>query len=280
MICANSYRWSLHYERQSPPSLVEQNVDEALAYAVAGGIESWEPCWDSDEKFDIYAKALPKHGIKMESIYVPCNLMHSSNDAEIERVVSLCVAAKQLGTHLAVTNPDPVNWNNTTKPDNLIKWQTASLETLGHELRLKGIDLGYHFHTSELLSGAKELHHTMQHTSADNVKLCLDSHWAYRGCGDSQLALEDIVHMYGSRIVNLHLRQSKGGIWTETLCDGDIDYRFLFDYLDEVNWNGLACIELAIDSGTAVTMDLGEAHLKSKAWLQSHWPKAGTTDSA
>ncbi len=280
IIGANSYRWAQHYERQSPPSLVEQNVDEALGYAAAGGIETWEPCWDSLDKFDIYAKALPKHGLQMKSVYVPCNLMLPDNNPEIGRVIALCLAAKELGCQLAVTNPDPVHWNNTPKPDDLIRYQTASLETLGYELRLRGIDLGYHFHTSELLDGAKELHHTMQHTTPDNVKLCLDSHWAYRGCGNSHLALQDLVHMYGSRIVSLHIRQSQNGIWTQTLCDGDINYQFLFDYLDARNWDGISCIELAIEAGTPVTMDLGQAHQISRSWLESAWPKArkGQTD--
>jgi inosose dehydratase len=273
IIGAGFYRWAQHFERQSIPSTIEQNIDEVLGNVSEAGIESFESLWDSEAKFDLYSRALPKHGLKMASIYVPCNLMRVDIDAEIAVVVQRCLAAKELGTTILVTNPDPVNWNNTPKPDDLIRRQTTALESLGQELRQHGMTLAYHFHTSELLEGAKELHHTMLHTTPENVRLCLDSHWAYRGCGNSHLAIEDLLQLYGDRITSLHIRQSHQGIWTETLTDGDINYKFLFDYLDERSWNGLACIELAIEDGTPFTMDLGQSHRESKAWLETAWPR-------
>ena len=30
-------------------------------------------------------------------------------------------------------------------------------------------------------------------TAAANVKFCLDAHWVFRGCGDSQVAVSDAV---------------------------------------------------------------------------------------
>ncbi len=53
------------------------------------------------------------------------------------------------------------------------------------------------------------------------------------GCGDLQVGLFDTVERYHERIVELHLRQSTGGVWTEALhMVGDIDYRRLFDQVD------------------------------------------------
>ena len=49
------------------------------------------------------------------------------------------------------------------------------------------------------------------------MKLCLDTHWIYRGAGNSNVALFDILKLYGDRVVSLHLRQSVGGVWSETL---------------------------------------------------------------
>ena len=69
-------------------------------------------------------------------------------------------------------------------------------------------------------------------TDPKNVSLCLDVHWVYRGSGNSQVALFDIVKLYGKRIAELHLRQSKGGIWQETFTEGDIDYPRLVQMLD------------------------------------------------
>ncbi len=99
------------------------------------------------------------------------------------------------------------------------------MNRLGAELKKIGLTLAYHNHDMELREAAREFHHMMLGTDPANVTLCLDSHWVYRGSGNSQIALFDIVKLYGSRVSELHLRQSKDGVWTEALGDGDIDYR-------------------------------------------------------
>jgi len=44
---------------------------------------------------------------------------------------------------------------------------------------------------AELRQGGREFHHMLTATNPDDVKLCLDAHWIYRGCGDSQVAVFD-----------------------------------------------------------------------------------------
>ena len=82
MIGAGFYRWAQHFERQPIPSTVEQNLDEVLSQVAEAGIESFESLWNSETKYEIYVPALPKHGVKMASIYVPCNLMQDDIDVE------------------------------------------------------------------------------------------------------------------------------------------------------------------------------------------------------
>ena len=83
--------------------------------------------------------------------------------------------------------------------------------------------LAYHNHDAEMREGAREFHHMLTGTDPANVKLCLDAHWIYRGSGNSQVALFDIVEIYVDRIVELHLRQSHDGIWSEVFGEGDIN---------------------------------------------------------
>ena len=125
--------------------------------------------------------------------------------------------------------------------------------------------LAYHNHDPELRLAARELHHMLASTNPEYVKFCLDSHWIYRGSGNSNIALFDIVELYGDRIVELHVRQSRDGIWTETLGEGDIDYARLVRVLNEKGIQPLVTVEQAVESESPKTMDSLAAHIISHA---------------
>ena len=96
------------------------------------------------------------------------------------------------------------------------------------------------------------------------VKLCCDCHWIYRGSGHSNIALFDILKLYGDRIVELHLRQSKDHVWSETFtANGDIDYSRLASEIGEKGIYPHLVLEQAVESGTPHTMDAVNAHQDS-----------------
>lgn len=97
-------------------------------------------------------------------------------------------------------------------------------------------------------------------TNPAHVSLCLDVHWVYRGSGNSQVALFDIVKLYGKRIIELHLRQSKGGIWQETFGEGDIDYPKLAQALNDLNVKPHLVLEQCLEKTSPKTMNGVEAH--------------------
>ncbi len=102
-----------------------------------------------------------------------------------------------------------------------------------------------------------------------NVSLCLDAHWVYRGSGNSQVALFDVVRLYGKRIVELHIRQSKNGIWQETFTDGDLDYRRLASDLKAQSIRPLLVLEQCLEKGSPNTMGPVEAHRQDVAYAKS-----------
>ncbi len=115
----------------------------------------------------------------------------------------------------------------------------------------------------ELRNGAREFHHMMTGTNPKLVSLCLDSHWIYRGTGNSSVALFDIVELYGSRIVEIHLRQSQKGTWSETFGEGDINYSALADRLKSKRVRPHLVLEVAVEKGTPKTLDPVTAHRRS-----------------
>ena len=60
--------------------------------------------------------------------------------------------------------------------------------------------------------------------------------------------------------MELHLRQSKGGIWTEEFTDGDINYGRLAKILESNKVNPHIVLEQAIENESPNTMGAVQAH--------------------
>ncbi len=118
--------------------------------------------------------------------------------------------------------------------------------------------------------GGREFHHMLTATDPELLSLCLDSHWIFRGCGDSQVAVFDAVQHYHERIVELHLRQSVGGIWSEVFSMvGDVDYPRLFDQLADWSISPHLVLEQAVETGSPDTMSAVQAHTMSRKNLEA-----------
>jgi inosose dehydratase len=238
-------------------------LDEELAGLAAVEINGFEPGLTTADQVDALASQLARHDFEMRSIYTGSTLLDPSEaDQEIERIVELAKRAKAVGTKIVVTNPSPLP-NGLAKTDAQLKAQAAGLNRLGRELAALDMTLAYHNHDVELKNAAREFHHMMLGTDPGCLSLCLDAHWVYRGAGNSQVALFDVVKLYGPRVVELHLRQSTDNVWCELFGDGDIDYRALWKELVQCGADPLLVLEQGPEQGTPQTMEIQEAHRRS-----------------
>lgn len=272
IIATNTYPWSTFAKRRGEP--FELHTDQLMADIAGTGFTGYEPIIESIDEFDGMADRLQTHGLSMPSLYVN-SLLHdpSQSSASIDHVINIAEHAKKLvGTQIILTNPVPIRWGgDEDKDDQQLIHQAQSLNKLGEALTKMGMTLAYHNHDSELRQGAREFHHMLTGTDPQNVKFCLDAHWVYRGCGNSQVALFDTIQLYCDRIVELHLRQSVNGIWTETFSlDGDIDYRRLFKILSDRGITPLLVLEQSIEDDSPNTVGVIEAHRISLANLKQH----------
>jgi len=261
------YTWHTFFNREDKqwnPS--HKDATQALKKA---GYDYYEPSFGTPEQVKDH-RHLVDAGIKIKSFYVNSTLHDKQTANEsIKIVLATAEEAKKLGAEIVVTNPTPIAWgSDETKTDEQLYVQAEMLEKLGSELRSLGMTLGYHTHDPEMKRGAREFHHMLINTSPENVKMCLDTHWIFRGTGDSELAMFDIVKMYGERIVELHLRQSNEGIWSETFTLGDINYAKLVDMLKKSNINPYLVVEQAVEKGTPHTMDAIEANQASREYVK------------
>jgi inosose dehydratase len=271
-ISCNAYTWGTFYEREKKQWMADPNA--SLTEYSKTGLTAYEPSFTNADEVKKLEPYLAKYQLAMPSLYVNSSL-HKTDEAQksIDSVLAIADAAKPLGVRIIVTNPSPIKWgSNDDKSDAELIEQAKNLDRLGAELRQRGITLAYHTHAPEHRQAAREFHHMLLASDPKNVSLCLDAHWVYRGSGNSHVALFDVVKLYGKRIVEVHIRQSKNGIWQETFSDGDIDYRRLATDLKAQNIRPLLVLEQCLEKGSPNTMGPVEAHKQDLQYTRNVFP--------
>jgi len=267
-LACNQYPWTIFYRRDNRD--FNKELDAGLGELAGCNLDGYEPLANNPQEIERLAPLLKNHGLKMRSLYVNSTLHERGKaDESIESVVAIARKAKEIGTKIIVTNPSPIRWGGPeNKDDAQLKVQAAALEKLGRKLKEMELVLSYHNHDIELRNAAREFHHMMVGTDPAYVTLCLDAHWVYRGAGNSAVALFDVLKLYGPRITELHLRQSKNNIWTEAFGEGDIDYPAIAEYLIEINVKPHLVLEQAVETGSPMTMSTVEAFKKSSQYTR------------
>jgi len=260
-ISSNSYNWGTFYGRENKNW--GENQDANFAKYVKTGLQAYEPSLGSAEEATNLITVLKKYNIKIPSVYIG-SVLHEKNQIEgsIKKILEIATVVKNYGTKIIVTNPNPIAWGtDKLKTDDELTLQAKALEKIGKSLKAEGLKVAYHTHDVELKAGAREFHHMLQNTSPENLYFCMDVHWVFRGSHNSQLAVFDILKMYGNRIIELHVRQSKNGIWQEVFSgDGDIDYKKFALELVKKKLRPHIVIEQCLEKDSPNTMDAFQAH--------------------
>jgi inosose dehydratase len=264
-LSTNEYPWGTFYGRDGRD--FGKEMDAGYGEVAASGLNGIEPFGSSPQQVERLGELLDKHCLEMRSIYVGSVLHNPAEvDKSIEHVLAIAAEARLLGTRIIVTNPNPIAWGEGAgKTDEQLEIQAAALDRLGGELAAIGLTLAYHHHDVELRYAAREFHHMMVATDPRHVQLCLDTHWIFRGAGNSAVAVYDVVKLYGARVAELHLRQSAGGVWTEVFAPGDIDYPRIAKELLAQGASPLLVLEQAVEKDSPKTMRAVEAHRRSVA---------------
>jgi inosose dehydratase len=267
IVGTQAYCWFQIYQEQGQK--YEERLDEVFASVAAAGIQAWEGGCSSQADADRQKELLKKHGLVSRSMYVGGDLHTADWPKAIEAMLAQARWGQSLGVQVVVSNPSPLAWNQPrNKSDDQLKTQAEALDTLGKKLRADGLQLAYHTHDPEMRAAAREFHHMLLATDPQNVGLCLDAHWVYRGAENSQVALFDIVKLYGPRLRSVHLRQSQQGVWTETFGNGDIDYRQLAQALADLKFAGPLILEQCVEKGTPRTLPGEERQRRGRAYIR------------
>jgi inosose dehydratase len=256
-IACNQYPWIKYFQRDGKK--FGQDWDTSIKAMKEAGLDGFEAMIGSPEQFKQLKPYLEKYGIELRSIYHGCKMdTPETAEATYNRILAIAEAGKPLGLKIIV-----VNMSEHDKTDQRLRCQADALDRIGAALREKGMKLAVHFHTPELEHAAREFRHNLVGTDPENVGLCFDTHWIFRGSDNSEVAVFDVMKLFGDRVVELHLRQSKDGTWTETFGPGDIDYVRLAEYFKAKGYHPHIVLEQAPEGKTPHTMDAVEALRKS-----------------
>jgi inosose dehydratase len=260
LFSSNSYSWLTFYNRAGKEWMAD--AEACIAAYATTGLNCYEPGVTTVGEVQKLGPLLKKNQIELRSIYVGTTLHQADTGKEsIDTALKIAKAARAFGTKIVVTNPSPIRWGNPEdKDDAALNIQAANLEKLGSLLKTEGMTLAYHNHDMELRQGAREFHHMLSATDPRYVSFCLDVHWIYRGCGNSQVALFDVARLYGNRIVELHIRQSNNHVWSEVFGPGDIDYPKLVSQLAQQKVRPHLVLEQCLEENSSNTTDAVTAH--------------------
>lgn len=260
----NVYGWTLLARRDGQ----EWDVERAMAEAKKGGLSGWEHSFRKAADVEAISAAAKRQGLAMRSAYV-FGAFHEPElaKAATENALKVADALRGVGVTNLIFNPDPLP-GGALKTDAQLRTQSAAVSSLGNRLSADGSRLLYHTHDPEMKAGAREFHHMLVNSDPADVGLCLDVHWVYRGAANSQVALEDIVTLYAKRIELLHLRQSVGGVWSEAIGEGDIDFPALARHMAKHGVKAHMVLELAMEAGTPGALSGEQAHIDSIKYLE------------
>lgn len=258
-----AWRWSQHYGRRL--KRLEDHYDEALESVKTAGATLFEPSLpeDANDRKRL-GEALEKYGLAMPSTYRNVCLHELGAEARFEELLTAARWARTQGAELLTINAEPIAWGKPLdKTDAQLLLQAQALRVLSGALEAEGIQLAYHVHDAEFRQGAREFHAMMAYTQ---VGLCFDPQWLHRGCGNSEVAVLSVISLYGHRFRALHLRQTEGGIFTETFQQvGDIDYTDISAFIRAHCPNIPIYVEQGWEVGTPETLTRAESDRRSIA---------------
>ncbi|MCL4508055.1 MAG: sugar phosphate isomerase/epimerase [Chloroflexi bacterium] len=208
---------------------------------------------------------LSVHDLQVASVYANAKL-HAGNPAEtVWTLLEQMAEVKYLGVRTLVVNPLPER--GRVKTEDELTEQARWLDQLGSQLQGRGLNLALHFHAPELRDDGRELWIDLDRTTRANLSLCLDVDWAWRGGIDPRRILD----RYADRVVELHVRDAKGGKWVQALGEGDYDYDPIIRRLESADFDGWVYVELADEPGMVWTRSTKDNLKRSRGWVRERF---------
>lgn len=253
-ISVESYIFQQYAERQKKP--LGDVIDEIFPMVQTAGFHNIElnPAFFTPELRDRVLAQLRSRSLSMPSVYVGGG-MHTEalEEKTTKQALEIGRLCKPFGCRAIVNNADPKP-GNVPKTDAELAFQSGAMNRLGRLLKENGFQLRIHNHTPEMVNNAREWRYMLHNTDGQYVTFCVDIDWVHQGGLDPL----ELLHEAGTRVTEIHVRNSKDKLWLELVEDGDVNYRKVAELLSREDLKPLVVVELAYRENTVVTRPLGE----------------------
>ncbi len=126
-----------------------------------------------------------------------------------------------------------------------------------------GVVINLHNHTYEVEDDLHDLKGTLKRIP--DIKLGPDLNWLLRGGVDPV----DFLKKYGDQIVFLHIRDEfKDGKWSESLGEGDVNFKAIGKTLKKIDFSGDLVVELAHENDFEPTRPIRESLKMSRMYVK------------
>jgi inosose dehydratase len=239
-------------------------ICDAIAGAGFSRVELMSDFFDGAEITARTTRELQRTKLTAPIVYVG-GAFHDAEGAAKTRARALAVAeaASDCGTIAINTNPNPKT-KRERKTDAELALQAAELNRLGEALKKRGQMVFYHTHDPEMAENAREWRYVLRNTDPALVHFCMDTHWIHRGRQDPIALLKEA----GQRTASLHLRNSRDGVWSDTLGDGDVDHAAIASAIKPIRNPPYLVVELAYEKGTVADWNIEAALKRSREYVE------------
>jgi len=248
------YVWTQQLQKEKVP--LAEGLDRVFGSASRAGYKRLEiqDLFIAPAARERTTALLSQYNLDVDVVYAG-GTFHDAEAAErsIAQILTVADAAKDLHCQWINTNCNPKK-GKESKTDHELATEAANLNRLGQHLKERGMRLMLHQHDPDMAEGAREWRSNLHHTDPKLLWFCVDVHWVFRG---KQQPME-LLKEAGQRIASLHLRNSVNGVWSESLGDGDVDYRAVAKFLQQIKYKGFLAVELAYEKDTNPTRPLEE----------------------
>ncbi len=228
-----------------------EDIIADMAYAGLEGIELMHTALTQDGAVERIAAAGEKEGLPVIGSSFG-GAMWDAQQAE-EVIETAYVVTSRLRALGGKTLGVSVGGAPAKKTPEQFDTQVKVLREIDAMCTAGGIAMNLHNHTYEVADGEYDLRGTL--SRFPEAKLGPDLNWLTRAGVDPV----DFIHRRGDTIIFLHLRdQGADGRWVEGIGDGATDFAAIAAALREVNFQGIASIELAWESDFQPTRPLRE----------------------
>jgi inosose dehydratase len=265
------YVWTQQLNKEKVP--LAEGLDRVFGSASRAGYKRLEiqDLFLAPPVKDRTVALLSQYNLEVPVVYSGGSF-HEAEAAErsVGQILKVADAAKDLHAGWINTNCNPKK-GKEGKTDQELSTEAANLNRLGQHLKERGMRLMLHQHDPDMADNAREWRSNLHHTDPKLVWFCVDVHWVFRGGQKPMELLEEAGH----RIASLHVRNSVNGVWSESLGDGDVDYRAVAQFLQKIKYKGYIAVELAYEKDTNPTRPLEEDLLLSREYADKVFELAG-----